>query len=207
MCCLSPQVQKVVFACKGHSRPTIFDFDRVWSALALRLFDMTFLRGESPQVAGPNGMLQVDSSRVVGLVAVCLALVLGGVAVYVSRVSEPRSSSTTTAAMMAAPANDSSEAAQQPSSPSDEMPSTAPPIAELKNAPNRAPGAVRPQEPARNRDNFAQEVALLPRAEAELNRGNPVRTMELLNEHERRFANGALIEERMAARIQALCAL
>ena len=36
---------------------------------------------------------------------------------------------------------------------------------------------------------------------------HPARLSRLLNEHERRFGNGLLAEERIAARIQALCAL
>lgn len=57
------------------------------------------------------------------------------------------------------------------------------------------------------RDNLSEEVAILSRAEMELHRGKPENALTLLREHEQRFSNGLLREERIAARVQALCAL
>jgi hypothetical protein len=54
---------------------------------------------------------------------------------------------------------------------------------------------------------LSDEVAILTRAETELHGGRAESALRLLNEHERRFRNGILAEERTAARIQALCAL
>ncbi len=57
------------------------------------------------------------------------------------------------------------------------------------------------------RDSLADEVALLSRAQRALRSGRPALALEALNEHERKFGNGQMKEERIAARVQALCAL
>jgi hypothetical protein len=66
---------------------------------------------------------------------------------------------------------------------------------------------VRPLASHHVRDNLSEEVAILSRAETALHSGKPEAALKLLNEHERKFGNGLLAEERVAARVQALCAL
>jgi hypothetical protein len=56
-------------------------------------------------------------------------------------------------------------------------------------------------------DPLAEEVAILSKATSALRAGNPSEGLRLLEEHQRKFPNGRLAEERRAARIQALCAL
>jgi hypothetical protein len=56
-------------------------------------------------------------------------------------------------------------------------------------------------------DLLKEEVRLLARAEQQLNDGTAGDALETLSEHERRFPKGALAEQRMAARVEALCAL
>jgi hypothetical protein len=56
-------------------------------------------------------------------------------------------------------------------------------------------------------DSLAEEVRLLSRAERQLNDGRSADALATLGEHERRFARGALAEERIAARVEALCTL
>ena len=56
-------------------------------------------------------------------------------------------------------------------------------------------------------DSLPEEVRVLSRAEQQLNSGHADEALRTLAEHERRFPSGALAEERMAARVQALCAL
>ncbi|MFZ5895415.1 MAG: hypothetical protein ACOY0T_30445 [Myxococcota bacterium] len=56
-------------------------------------------------------------------------------------------------------------------------------------------------------DRLAQEVAILSRAARELHARNAAKALEAVAEHQRRFPNGVLSEERRAARVQALCAL
>lgn len=131
---------------------------------------------------------------------------VGGVVLYAAHRGEKRMDSRAAVAAMVAPVAGPSEASPSNTSSSHE-PSLVTPAAERPSVPNRASEVERPRQSTRSRDNFAEEVALLSRAEAELHRGRPARTLELLGEHERRFANAALIEERMATRVQALCAL
>jgi hypothetical protein len=57
------------------------------------------------------------------------------------------------------------------------------------------------------RDGLSEEVAIMSRAESDLHGGRPESALKALGEHERKFGNGVLAEERTAARIQALCAL
>jgi len=54
---------------------------------------------------------------------------------------------------------------------------------------------------------LAEEVALLSRAETELHAGRFVAALRRLDEYERRFPKGALTQEDVAARVQALCGL
>jgi hypothetical protein len=66
---------------------------------------------------------------------------------------------------------------------------------------------VLPRGASKTHDSLAEEVDTLSRAERELYGGRPESALVLLNEHERKFRNGTLAEERTAARIQALCLL
>lgn len=54
---------------------------------------------------------------------------------------------------------------------------------------------------------LAEEVALLSRAETELHAGRFAKALRLLDDYERRFPKGALLQEDVAARVQALCGL
>ena len=56
-------------------------------------------------------------------------------------------------------------------------------------------------------DSLPEEVRLLSKAEQQLSAGRDDDALRTLGEHERRFPGGVLAEERMAARVQALCAL
>jgi len=52
---------------------------------------------------------------------------------------------------------------------------------------------------------LSAETALIASAQAATNRDEAARALELLDEYERRFGNGALAEEHAAARVLALC--
>jgi len=66
---------------------------------------------------------------------------------------------------------------------------------EVPSAVPRVPGSL------------AQEVALLSRATSALRAGKAGEALRVLDEHQRKFPNGALSVERRAARGQALCSL
>ena len=62
-----------------------------------------------------------------------------------------------------------------------------------------------PRAPTRSDDRLAAEVALLDRAHALLGNGDVDAALALLTTHARDFADGALVDLREAARVQALC--
>ncbi len=68
-----------------------------------------------------------------------------------------------------------------------------------------APVAPASARPTRSADRLAAEVALLDRAHASLGAGDVDAALALLATHARDFADGALIDLREAARVQALC--
>jgi len=56
-------------------------------------------------------------------------------------------------------------------------------------------------------DSLAEEVRMLKDARSALDRGDAPQALRLLGAHQRRFQRGTLYEERLATRVQALCAL
>jgi len=69
-------------------------------------------------------------------------------------------------------------------------------LVDLTAPPAPAPSVRRAPDP---------ELELVRAAEEDLHRGNPGRALEILAEHERRFPDGMLWEEREVTRILALC--
>jgi hypothetical protein len=67
------------------------------------------------------------------------------------------------------------------------------------------PRSSAPKVVAERGPSLAEEIALLERARIALGQGDAASTWKILAEHERRFADGALVEERTALRIVALC--
>ncbi len=55
-------------------------------------------------------------------------------------------------------------------------------------------------------DSLAEEVKMLREARSALDRGDVRRALELVDAHEAQFSRGTLYEERLATRVQALCA-
>lgn len=77
-----------------------------------------------------------------------------------------------------------------------------------RSASSPAAVAKRPvAAPAHAADRLAQEVALLSRATTALRAGHAAQALKVLDEHQRKFASGALSEDRRAAKAQALCVL
>jgi len=68
-----------------------------------------------------------------------------------------------------------------------------------------APPAV--VQAAEATDSLAEEVRMLREARAALDRGDAAEALRLLDAHATRFRRGTLHEERLATRVQALCAL
>jgi hypothetical protein len=96
------------------------------------------------------------------------------------------------------PALTARPSAVQPNSDTRTEPEASSPEPEPAASPSRKPTPVDP---------LVEEIAILSRATSALRAGKPAEGLRLLNDHQRKFPNGRLAEERRAARIQALCAL
>jgi len=68
-----------------------------------------------------------------------------------------------------------------------------------------APTSAPPPAPPPPRDRRTEEVALLDQAHARLGLGDLAGALAAIDQHTREFADGALIDVREAARVQALC--
>jgi hypothetical protein len=134
-----------------------------------------------------------------GLALVGAVLVVGGVVVSSSgnRLASVAHGSPPARLTMAAPRV---EAASPPTTPAVEDTST-PRAVEAPPLDPRTAGA------RRRSDRLAEEVAILSRAEKEFHAGRPASALQVLEEHRRKFPGGALVQERIAARVHALCAL
>ena len=186
-------------------RPDASDRDRVMRSLNAVLGEGALLDGARPSGAAhaaATTRVTLKSWLVGGLAVVALgAGVVVTPYVWKRAASHPVQAPATPAApaVEAAPSARVSEANE----PGDvaAMPERAPAGALPVAAPRGARGTHA------SPDSLPEEVRLLSRAEQQMNDGLAGDALRTLAEHERRFPTGALAEERMAARVQALCAL
>ena len=196
MSSLGPDAQALLKAGRTALRPTTDDRERIAAALRVRLGDAALTpdgQASNPHAA-PTAATQTLGWPAVTAVVVGLA-VSGAALLYAFRAPEPNASTVA----VAAPS----------SSPPAEVPPAAAPAPETAVAveplpPVETPAAVSPRRPS---DRLAEEVAILSRAETELHSGRYQGALRVLDEHERKFPRGTLAQERVAARIRALCGL
>jgi hypothetical protein len=184
---LDPKARALIQASRLALRPSAADRARSEAALRERLGSNVLT---SDGDAKPSSSLAWRS--VVGIaLGVC---VLGAVAFLALR---PASSS---------PAPRARPAAVLP-------PTAAPPAALLEPPTDPTPLSSAPPTRAHEaltppvRDPLAREVTLLSRATRALHAGRTAAALKTLDEHQRKFPDGVLTEERRAAKAQALCAL
>jgi hypothetical protein len=199
---LSPELKELVLAGKRAASPSDADSARILAALRGRLGDAALLGPETGQAtAGSSSGFAFG--KVAGIGIAGLAIV-GGLWFFTAR--SPRVVSSGSQSSPSVAATISAETAAIPVA----MASSAPVSPQLDET---VPSGKLERSDARAvashhaRDNLSEEVAILSRAETDLHSGKPEAALRLLNEHERRFGNGLLAEERIAARVQALCAL
>ncbi len=80
------------------------------------------------------------------------------------------------------------------------------PAAARPSVRTQAPVAVPPTLEART-DRLRAEMALIAAARAALQRGQPAQALRSLQQHAESFAQGQMVEDRRALRVEALCAL
>jgi hypothetical protein len=188
---LSASARALIREGQSVLRPSALDRARVASALASRLGEAALVAAPTAATAGHWLLWQKLGALVVG------AGVLGGGAWGVQQALEqPQEPARLGEVVALAPA---APPVAAPATPVDEA--AAPATDEAVSV-----GASRAR-PVPAADRLAEEVAILSRATSQLRGGRPAEALRLLTEHQRRFPGGRLVEERRAAKIQALCAL
>ncbi len=201
---LSPELMELVLAGKSAARPSEADSARVMAALRARLGDAAVLGAETGRAAaGSSSGFAFGKVAAIGIAGLAVA---GGFWFFTART--PRVVSSEPQAIPSVAATIAAETAVVPAA----MASSAPVSPQLDEAALSGSNKVEHSDARavashHGRDSLSEEVAILSRAETELHAGKPEAALRLLNEHERRFGNGLLAEERIAARVQALCAL
>jgi hypothetical protein len=190
---LSPEARALFHAGRAALRPTAGDRERVSIALRARIGDAQ--PTSDPRAAGampkaPGAASSLGWPAIPAIVAGFL--VAGGGLWYAlsSDSTEPVATTLPSVVPQVVPA---------PSPATDQGPEVSPlPPAET---PTPAPAG------RRSSDRLAEEVAILSRAETELHAGRYSSALRVLAEHEHKFPRGTLAQERLAARIRALCGL
>ncbi len=205
---LSPELEQLVLAGRSTGRPSDADFERVFVALQARLGSAVGFGSDVGVSVLPQSTFRVLVGKVTGITAAGLALVVGGIAVVTSFANgvPPNApvlegKTRATASTEIADISSVSALSSGKESPTEAIPTPLPAEGKVTRATEPSRGAPRAH------DSLSVEVAILSRAETELHSGRAENALKLLSEHERKFRNGILAEERTAARIQALCAL
>jgi len=204
---LSPELREFVQVSRSAIRPSEADSARILETLRAQLGDAAIVGVQTAQAAvtSASTSLLFGKGSLMGLVGLAM---LGGIwffAAHNSRATLRETNAVTSVATTA-----SASIALAPSLISSNMPLSpemeAGGVAAVANV---APDGdkLRPSASHHVHDRLAEEVAIIARAETALRSGRPALALEVLNEHERKFGNGLLAEERIAARAQALCAL
>jgi len=204
---LKPELASLVRAGREAFRPQQADRDRVLQSLRLALGDGAV--GDRPHGDGSNGA--GTGQGVVGRFAV-RSWVLGGLGAFAVGVgvvvgAQPWTKAHSQATSPAAASIPAADPAPPPAVLS--LPNTHdPPEQPRVEGPSGAPHSLaRPSDAPATADSLPEEVRLLSRAAQQLSAGHADDALRTLGEHERRFPTGALAEERVAARVQSLCAL
>ncbi len=187
---LSPEAQTLVQDGLSVLRPSGDDRARVASRLAERLRDGALITRYAGAVRADAVPWQLLATFVGGLGLLAAASAYHWLSLPpVGTLSAARSFSPRQAAPISV----------RPAAPNSAVPAAAAP----------APSAALPSPVSRasTSDGLGAEVSILSRAASELRAGRPAAALEALEVHQRRFPAGRLVEERRAARVQALCAL
>jgi hypothetical protein len=193
---LNRKLDELVAASRKANLPTEADADRILAALRHRLGDAAVAGEETVRAAATSHTPQLLFGKVAASALAGLVLI-GGLLFVTAR--NHRAASSESKPVPSVAATIPVEPALAPSASAASAATTA---HDGVAAPNPAEARSR-----RTRDRLAEEVALLVRAETALRSGKPAVALAVLSEHERKFRDGLLAEERIAARIQALCAL
>lgn len=208
---LSQELEELIIAGRSASSPTRADFERVLGRI----------RGEVGGLAASDALSGAASNtarqgvkwlsgKTIAVAAASVAFLMGGMALWNSRrVAEPSDFDSGVQPQRSTSALPKMRAIVSGASTRElGTPAQAPePAVTSQNSPRGPVPNASVREPLRGRDSLSEEVSILSRAETELHNGRAESALRALGEHERKFPNGILTEERIAAKVQALCAL
>ncbi|HVU05389.1 MAG TPA: hypothetical protein VHE30_26765 [Polyangiaceae bacterium] len=213
---MSPESQDLLDLARNGDDPSDADRKRVRSALATSL----------AAGAAASATARLASASTKTAVAAGAATTTGKIAAWVAVGALAGVGATSTVLFVTGGSHDARtervapQVAVSPASQAIVEAPAPPPVAEPGTDPvaatdEAAPPVVKPAEtaPAARAaakpaaSSLAAETALISEARAALGRGDAERALALLAEHERTYGSGALREERLAARVFALCAL
>lgn len=187
---LSQRATILVRMGRGAMQPSMADRDRISAMLRARLGDAVL-----PFEAGTVTLLLSRFAWAKLYWAVAAVGIGSGAALLASQTDAPLTDPAP--ALPVARVASAVPAPEKKVSPALEVPES-PPVARQESA---AP-ALR-----KVGDHLGQEVSILSRATGELHAGHAASALKAVEEHERRFPNGMLVQERRVARAQALRAL
>ncbi len=185
---LDPESRELFRAGRELLRPSLGDRIRVRDGLRARIEGVFNSPAHGPALTAGSGLGWLSVS------ALATSVIVG--ALLFAPKSPAPAPSVASAPTLVRPA-------EAPVAPPLEAPNAAPAASAAPSAPLAPRASVKP----RQSDRLAQEVALLSRAETELHAGRFAAALQLLSSHQRAFPRGLLAQERVAARIQALCGL
>jgi hypothetical protein len=191
-----PEIRALMQAGRAVLLPTPADRERVFAALAVRLGFTTELPPPALATAKAGAGWQAISALAVGVVFATLAT-------YTALFARQQPSLSATPLAVTAPAAAPATAGVPVAS----FPIEAPTVAVTTAVPASSPAANTSKVREHRADSLSEEVALLGRAETELHAGRSASALKLLDEHVRTFPHGVLVQERIAARVHALCGL
>lgn len=192
---LSPEARALLHDGQGVLRPSMKDRARITGALTSRLGAAAMMMSTPALAAAKKSLLW----QKVPLTAASAGLIVAGASYWWSPPSvgeAPRASS--------APQRDVGDVVAPPAPVVREAEATVPQNESKPVLPEPAP--VPPAKTVQA-DRLAEEVAILSRAMTVLRAGNANEALRMLDTHRQQFPTGRLVEERRAARVQALCAL
>jgi hypothetical protein len=198
-----PDAAALIRAGRAAFRPDAADRDRVLQSLKDRLGDAALLDGPGPGEVGHAAAAARVSLRVTKLWGGLAALAVGTGVIVGARLWTRDLPRTGAAPAVSSIREVEPEASATIASANEESPASEPPRLEHTSSALRGPPRTAPARTA----SLAEEVRLLSRAERQLSDGFGEEALTTLAEHEHRFPRGELAEERMAARVEALCSL
>lgn len=219
---LGAEARSLIESARGGDQPSAADRERLRGKLIAELGAAALASAAVASTAASAGATSVpagasgaaSSSGIFGALKLTLAaLVVAAVGAGVVLGLRPAPAAKPTAPVTApearpvepAPAPVVTPLADEPT-PAAEEPASRPPRARPRTIESK-PAAPEAAPAASNPYTLAEELALLSRAQTALRSGQPEQALQLVREHEQRFAQGALVQERLGITALARCAL